>query len=71
MPGLTGTLHAARDAHDRIFVSASNIAINDGQPQPVPFIPGDELRLADAAGRERRIRIVDVTGRSALVEYRP
>ena len=71
IPGLTGTLHPVRDAHDRIFVSASNIAINQGQPQPVPFVPGEELRLADAAGRERRVRIVDVTGRSALVEYRP
>ena len=71
VPGLTGTLHAVRDARDRTFVSASNIAINDGRPQPVPFIPGEELRLADAAGRERRIRIVDVTGRSAVVEYRP
>ncbi len=71
VPGLTGTLHAVRDARDRTFVSASNIAINDGRPQPVPFIPGEELRLVDAAGRERRIRIVDVTGRSALVEYRP
>ena len=71
IPGLTGTLHPVRDAHGRIFVSASNIAINQGQPQPVPFVPGEELRLADAAGRERRVRIVDVTGRSALVEYRP
>ena len=71
VPGLTGTLHAVRDARDRTFASASNIAINDGQPQPVPFTPGEELRLADAAGRERRARIVDVTGRSALVEYRP
>ena len=71
VPGLTGTLHAVRDARDRTFVSASNIAINDGQPQPVPFTPGEELRLVDAAGRERRIRIVDVTGRSAVVEYRP
>lgn len=70
IPGLTGTLHPVRDAHDRTFVSASNIAIDDGQPQPVPFTPGDELRLADAAGRERRVRIVDVTGRSALVEFR-
>ncbi len=69
IPGLTGTLHPVRDAHDRTFVSASNLAIDQGRPQPVPFTPGDELHLADAAGRERRVRIVDVTGRSALVEY--
>ena len=71
VPGLTGTLHPVRDAHDRTFVSASNLAIDQGRPQPVPFTPGDELHLADAAGRERRVRIVDVSGRSALVEYLP
>ena len=39
--------------------------------QPVPFVPGEELRLTDAGGRELLVRIPSVTGRSALVEYRP
>jgi len=37
----------------------------------VNFIFGEELRLTDAYGRECWIRIMDITGQSALVEYRP
>ena len=55
---------------DRTYLYASNIAVNQGQPQPVHFIPGEDLRLTDADGREVWARIVEIAGRSALVEYR-
>ena len=71
LPGLSGGLNPIRDSHDRTWLYASNIAINQGQPQPVHFIPGEDLRLTDADGREVWARIIEVTGRSALVEYRP
>ena len=71
VPGLKGSLNPVRDTHDRTYLYASNIAINEGQPQPVYFTPGEELRLTDADGRERQVRIVEIAGRSALVEYRP
>ncbi len=71
LPGLGGRLNPIRDGHDRTWLYASNIAVNQGQPQPVHFIPGEDLRLTDADGREVWARIVEVTGRSALVEYRP
>ena len=71
LPGLSGRLNPVRDSHDRTYLYASNIAINQGQPQPVHFIPGEDLRLTDADGREVWARIIEVTGRSALVEYRP
>ena len=71
LPGLTGTLNPVRDTLDRTFLYASNIAINQGQPQPVSFIPGEDLRLTDADGRELLIRIVEIAGRSVLVEYLP
>ncbi len=48
----------------------SPIAVNGGKTQPVPFTPGEELRLKDAEGQERVIRVVDIRGRPALVEYR-
>lgn len=70
LPGLTGRLNPIRDAHERTYLYASNIAINEGQPQPVHFIPGEELRLTDADGKKLIARIVAITGRSALVEYR-
>ena len=71
LPGLRGRLNPVRDALDRTYLYASNIAIEQGLPQPVPFVPGEELRLTDADGNELRARIVAVEGRSALVEYRP
>ena len=70
LPGLSGRLNPIRDTHDRTYLYASNIAINEGSQQPVSFVLGDELRLTDAEGRTMLVRIVEVLGRSALVEYR-
>ena len=70
LPGLRGRLNPIRDTHDRTYLYASNIAINEGAPQPVHFVPGEDLRLTDADGAELLARIVDIVGRSALVEYR-
>ena len=71
LPGLKGRLNAIRDTHDRTYLYASNIAINKGELQPVNFVPREDLRLTDAKGTELLVRIVDIVGRSALVEYRP
>ena len=71
LPGLKGRLNPIRDTHDRTYLYASNVAINDGQQQPVHFLPGEDLRLTDADGSELLVRIVDIVGRSALLEYRP
>ena len=71
LPGLKGRLNPIRDAHDRTYLYASNIAIDGGGQQPVHFALGEDLRLTDADGKETLVRIVDVVGRSALLEYRP
>ena len=71
LPGLSGRLNPIRDTRDRTYLYASNIAINEGKQQPVHFMPGEDLRLTDADGRELLVRIVEIIGRSALVEYRP
>ena len=70
LPILKGRLNPIRDTIDRTYLYANNIAINHGQPQPVHFTPGEDLRLTDANGHEALIRILDVVGRSALIEYR-
>jgi len=70
LPGLKGTLNPVREAHDRTYLYTSNIAINGGERQPVHFVPGEELRLTDADGTELRVRILDIAGRSALLEHR-
>lgn len=71
LPGLKGRLNPIRDTHDRTYLYASNVAINEGQQQPVHFLPGEDLRMTDAEGNELLVRIVDIVGRSALLEYRP
>ena len=71
LPGLSGYLNPKRDNYDRTYLYASNIAINGGKQQPVPFRPCEDLHLTDANGRELMVRIVEIVGRSALVEYRP
>lgn len=70
IPGLKGLLNPIRDNLDRTYLYASNITINQGQQQPVHFAPGEELRLTDVDGIEMNGRIVEIVGRSALVEYR-
>ena len=71
LPGLSGRLNPKRDTLDRTYLYASNIAINEGKQQPVHFILGEDLHLTDADGRELMVRIVEIVGRSAFVEYRP
>ncbi len=70
VPGLTGRLTPIMDDYDRTCLYASNISVNEGRPQPIDFILGEELRLTDAEGRKLQVRIVAIMGRSALVEYR-
>ena len=71
IPGLSGSLNPIRDTSDRTYLYASNIAINEGQPQPVHFILGENLRLTGTNGRDLSVRIVAIVGKSALLEYRP
>ncbi len=71
LPGLSGRLNPIRDELDRTYLYASNVAINEGQPQPVHFVPGEDLRLTDPKGNRLLVRIAAIVGRSVLVEYRP
>ena len=71
IPGMKGSLNPIRDNLDRTYLYASNIAINQGEQQPVHFVLGEGLRLTDVNGVEMTGRIVEIVGRSALVEYRP
>ena len=70
LPGLRGRLNPIRDASDRTYLYADNIAIDNGRQQPVPFRPGKAMRLTDARGAELSVSVVDILGRSALIEYR-
>lgn len=69
IPGLTGTLNPIRDSLDRTYLYTSNIAVNEGAPQPVYFSFGEDIRLTDRFGEEMLVRIVDIMGRSVLLDY--
>ena len=69
LPGLRGRLNPIRDNLDRTYLYADNIAIDEGRQQPVTFRLGKKIKLTDAYGFELLITIIDITGRSALVEY--
>ena len=70
IPELKGRLNPILDSIGRTYLYTSNIAINHGQIQPVPFDYGEELNLVDADGFEVQVRIVHMVGQSALLEYR-
>lgn len=70
IPGLSGGVNAIRDALERTYVYASNIRINSGAPQPVHFLLGEPLQFLDSNGTRAVVRVVDIVGRSVLVEYR-
>lgn len=70
LPGLRGRLNPIRDTSDRTYLYADNIAVEEGRQQPVSFRLGKAMRLTDALGAELSVAIVDIIGRSALIEYR-
>ena len=69
IPGLKGRLNPIRDTHDRTYLYASNISIERGKQQPVHFTLGEGLILTDSDGREMLVRIVEILGRSCLLEH--
>ena len=71
LPNLTGRLNPIRDTSDRTYLYADNIAIEQGRPQPAHFRLGRPLQLTDAFGVELAVTIVDIIGRTSLLEYRP
>ena len=71
LPGLTGRLNPIRDTSDRTYLYADNIAIEQGRQQPVHFRFGRPIQLTDAFGVELAVTIVDIIGRTSLLEYRP
>lgn len=72
IPLIRGRLNPILDDLNRAYLYASNVAINDGEAQPVAFRPGaEDLKLVDAFGNSCYIRIVAITGSSSLIEYRP
>ncbi|MYE07648.1 MAG: hypothetical protein F4X95_02720 [Oligoflexia bacterium] len=69
IPGLEGRLNPILDNLNRTYLYADNIAINGGKQQPVYFTFGEKLHLQDSNGKEKIVYIIDIRGKSALLEY--
>ena len=71
LPDLTGRLNPILDDLDRMYLYATNIAIDEGKQQPVHFKLNQRLRLTDSNGHEWIVRFIEMIGKSALLEYEP
>ncbi len=71
LPRLRGRLSPILDDLDRTYLYATNVAIEQGRPQPVTFKLKQPLRLTDDSGFEWSVRFIDMFGKSSLLEYRP
>ena len=69
LPGLKGRLNPIRDALGRTYLYASDFSIDRGRLQPVQFVPGETLQLIDSDGVECHVCIVEIVGRSVLLEH--
>jgi len=69
IPELRGRLEPILDNSNRTYLYADNIAINRGAVQPVNFNFGENVHLKDSNGVEKNIYIIDIKGKSSLLEY--
>ena len=71
LPDLTGRLNPILDDLDRMYLYATNVAIDEGKQQPVHFKLNQPVRLTDVNGFEWIVRFIEMIGESALLEYEP
>ena len=71
LPGLAGRLNPILDNLDRMYLYATNVAIDEGRQQPVHFKLGEAMRLTDVHGAEWLVRFVEMAGNSSVLEYEP
>ena len=69
VPGLHGRLNPVLDSYNRVCLYTTNIAIDDGQQQPVYCALGKELTLTDVVGNRALVRVIEIVGNLSLVEY--
>ncbi len=69
VPGLLGELDPILDSSGRTYLYATNVAIEGGQPQPVPFELNHALHLEDSAGNRFSISVTSITSDGATISY--
>jgi len=69
IPGFKGRLNPILDATERRYMYADNIAINDGQVQPVHFAINELLHMEDCDGVMLDARVLFLAGTTSLLEF--
>ena len=69
LPGIQGRLNPILDSLDRTYLYADNVAINDGQTQPVHFALNEPVRLTDSLGASATLWFREMVGASCVFDY--
>lgn len=70
IPGLQGRLNPILDSSNRMYLYADNIAINNGENQPVNFSLNEPMLLEDSQGVVMSLIFRFINGRTtALIDY--
>ena len=70
LPGIEGRLCPILDTLDRSYLYADNVAVNDGQQQPVRFNLNEPIRLTDSMGTGATLWFREMVGSSCVFDYR-
>jgi len=69
VPGLNGLLNPKLDSHDRMYLYAVDISIENGKKQPADFVLNQPFQVEDAQGNRFQLKIVAIIAGSSLVEF--
>lgn len=70
LPGIRGRLNPKLDSLDRMYLYADNVAINEGQKQPVHFALNEPVRLTDSLGASATLWFREMVGASCVFDFR-
>jgi len=70
LKGIQGRLNPILDNLDRTYLYADNVAINDGEAQPVHFALNEPVRLTDSLGASATLWFREMVGASCVFDYR-
>ena len=70
LSGIRGRLNPILDSLDRTYLYADNVAVNDGQTQPVHFALNEPVRLTDSLGASAVLWFREMVGASCVFDYR-
>lgn len=69
LKGIQGRLNPIVDNLDRTYLYADNVAVNDGQLQPVQIALNEPVRLTDSLGASATVWFREMVGASCVFDY--